>query len=92
MVIASVSPPAEAATAAAMMSAWIVRLCIARVDDVGAELVEQQEPDHQHDQAAQIEDDDAAGQRRREPGREERQATRPRKAHPTPARSADGDV
>ena len=42
-----------------------------RGDDVGAKLVEQQEADHQHDEAAEIEDDDAAGERRREARRQE---------------------
>ena len=44
-VIVSVSTVAEAAMAAEMMSAWVVRLCVARRDDVGAELVEQQKAD-----------------------------------------------
>ncbi len=42
-----------------------------RRDDVGAKLVEQQEADDQDQQAAEIEEDDAAGQRR---GKLERRA------------------
>ncbi len=40
-----------------------------RLDQIGAKLVEQQKPDHEHDKAAQIEDDDAPGERRRKPRR-----------------------
>ncbi len=67
MVIESVSPVAEAETAAAMMSAWIVRLLNARLDQVGAKLIDQQEADDQHHEAAEIQNNDAAGERRREP-------------------------
>ena len=34
-----------------------------RGDDVGAKLVEQQEADHQHHEAAKVENDNAAGER-----------------------------
>jgi hypothetical protein len=42
-----------------------------RRDQIGAKLVEEQKADHEHDEAAEIEDDDAAGQRRRETGSKE---------------------
>ena len=62
MVIELVSPVAEAEIAAAMMSAWMVRTLHARLDQVGAKLIEEQEADHEHHEAAKIEDDDPAGE------------------------------
>ena len=66
MVIELVSPVAEAETAAAMMSAWMVS-SHPRLDQIGAKLIEEQKADHEHHKAAQIEDDDAPSERRRKP-------------------------
>ena len=87
MVIVSVSTAAEAAMAAEMMSAWVVRLCTRAVDHVGAKLVEEQKADRQHHEAAEIEDDDAAGQRRRK-ARGQKSPREPRAARSLAAASA----
>ena len=63
-----------------------------RGDDVGAELVEQQEGDDQDQQPAEIEEDDAAGERRGKAGerRAPEDAQPLARARPPPSRARGG--
>ena len=61
-----------------------------RLDQIGAKLVEEQKPDHEHDKAAQIEDDDAPGERRRKPRRQK--SPRDARAHAQPTKFPTGSL